>query len=686
MTAPEPAPDHDPLDEQLRALLHQRWDSAEPPPGLSARVQARSHQAANRRYWLGAAGIMALVAALGLAFSALLDRRAALRPGLTEAPVTRLVSTVVKQIIPVTVETTRVPFSRAHPVLKDERVRQALAYCTDRAALVQAVYPFLPDPALLVSEAIVPPGHWAYPAADEAGLTRYPYDPARGQALLEAAGWKLPAGAAYRLNAGGEELALLLTSTDASLRQSWGAVWEAQLAACGVRLVRLHAPAAWLFGESTGLSRRDFELAAFAWVINSDLHLASLYGCASIPSPANQWRGQNYTGWCNPAADAAARASWSLDPEARRAAYQTVQAEVTRELPSLPLFFRADLYAVNAALENFAPDSSEMAYTWNAAEWRLPGQETLVIGSDAEPASLAPFEDAYVNAVLGALLYGRDTVQRGFATQPVLLQEAPSLANGLAELRATPVRAGDEVVDAEGMAATLKPDMPMRLASGEVITYTAGELLAPQLVVTYRFRPGLTWSDGAPVTAADYALGYRVGCDAAAASAGRLEICGQIAGVEILDDARYRVTWKPGYLDPAFDVPPLLRLPAHRVLSDGRRLADAPAAEWAALPEVTQQPLGVGPYRVVSWTFGQRLILEANPFYVGGQPAIPRLELRFIPAEQAVAALRSGAIHVLDLETLTPEQAAELSGDPEVRVIALPSTVWEHVDFALFEP
>jgi ABC-type transport system substrate-binding protein len=593
---------------------------------------------------------------------------------------------VVKQIIPVTVEATRVPFSRAHPILKDVRVRQALAYCTDRAALVQAAYPFLPDPAILAAETIVPSGHWAFPAADETGLTRYPYDPGRGQAVLEMAGWKLPANAVYRLNADGEELALLLTSTDASLRQAWGAVWEAQLAACGVRLVRLHAPAAWFFGESTGLARRDFEVAAFAWVLNTDLHLANLYSCEAIPAPANQWRGQNYAGWCNPTADAAARASWSLDPEARRAAYRTVQAELTRDLPTLPLFFRADLYAVNAALENFAPDAAEMAYTWNAAEWRLPGQDQIVIGADAEPASLAPFDESYVNTVLGALLYGRDTVQRGFATQPVLLQETPTLANGLAELRTATVRADDEVVDGEGMAATLKPGLPMRLAAGEVVTYTDGELTVPQLVVTYVFKPGLTWSDGAPVTAADYALGYRIGCDPAAASAGRLEICRQIAGVDFLDDTRYRVTWKPGYFNPAFDVPPLLRLPAHPVLSDGRRLADVPAAEWASLPEVTQQPLGVGPYRVVSWTFGQRLVLEANPYSAGGRPATPRLEMRFIPAEQAVAALLAGAVHILDLETLTPEQAAELSGAPGVRVIALPSAVWEHVDFALFEP
>jgi ABC-type transport system substrate-binding protein len=155
--------------------------------------------------------------------------------------------------------------------------------------------------------------------------------------------------------------------------------------------------------------------------------------------------------------------------------------------------------------------------------------------------------------------------------------------------------------------------------------------------------------------------------------------------VEFLDDARYRVTWKPGYLDPRFGVPPLLRLPAHQALSDGRSLADVPAAEWASLPEVNQRPLGVGPYRVVNWTPGRSLLMEANPFYVGGAPATPRIEVRFFPHEQAVPLMQAGAIHLLDLETLTAEQAAELSQAPGVRVVALPSVVWEHLEFALFE-
>lgn len=32
-------------------------------------------------------------------------------------------------------------------------------------------------------------------------------------------------------------------------------------------IVRFHTPASWFFGPVTGLIRRDFEIAAFAWVM-----------------------------------------------------------------------------------------------------------------------------------------------------------------------------------------------------------------------------------------------------------------------------------------------------------------------------------------------------------------------------------------------------------------------------------
>jgi hypothetical protein len=60
-------------------------------------------------------------------------------------------------------------------------------------------------------------------------------------------------------------MALKFTTTTAQFRQTWAAVFEEQMKACGLRILRFHVPAAWWFGDTTGLARRDFELGAYTY-------------------------------------------------------------------------------------------------------------------------------------------------------------------------------------------------------------------------------------------------------------------------------------------------------------------------------------------------------------------------------------------------------------------------------------
>ncbi len=53
------------------------------------------------------------------------------------------------------------------------------------------------------------------------------------------------------------------------------------------------------------------------------------------------------------------------------------------------------------------------------------------------------------------------------------------------------------------------------------------------------------------------------------------------------------------------------------MLSDGRNLADVPAAEWATLPEIAEKPLSYGPYMITDWTKGQSITFAKNPYLRG---------------------------------------------------------------------
>ncbi len=273
-----------------------------------------------------------------------------------------------------------------HSILSDLRVRQAIAHCIGRNALIASVYPYVDNPDTLLMDSFLPKAHWAYGGPYD---DMPKYDPETGMALLEESGWTLPAGATVRQNADGEPLILEFTTTTAQYRQTWGAVFVQNMTACGIEIVPNYVPAAWWFGDTTGLARRDFELGAFAWVGETDPGGRTLYACNQIPMPNNNWEGQNYMGWCNETAnDAIVLATNTLLREDRMAAYDIVQEEFARDVVSIPLFQRAEAEAWSANLEGVRPDPTEYATT-NLHEWTLAdGGDTIVIGMTQEPDSM----------------------------------------------------------------------------------------------------------------------------------------------------------------------------------------------------------------------------------------------------------------------------------------------------------
>ena len=63
--------------------------------------------------------------------------------------------------------------------------------------------------------------------------------------------------------------------------------------------------------------------------------------------------------------------------------------------------------------------------------------------------------------------------------------------------------------------------------------------------------------------------------------------------------------------------------------------------------DFNQHPVGTGPFKVVRWTHGQSIELEANDDYYLGRPKLRRISVRFVPDENtAVNQLRT---HELDV-------------------------------------
>ena len=582
-------------------------------------------------------------------------------------------------------------FSQPHPILGDIRVRQALAYCTNRPELLQAVYPFLEeaDRQKLVMDSNVPQGHWAL--ADEE-LTRYPFDAAKGQQLLDDAGWTQEEEGSVRANADGAPLVLKFLTTNAQFRQTWAAVFEQQmLDNCGIQIIRTHAPGSFVFGDQTGIQVRDYELAAYAWVGEPDPGGLTLYACNQIPLPSNNWEGQNSMGWCNETASKAIiAANNTLDREERIRQYAIFQEEFTKDMVSLPLFNRSEVAAANPNLVNFKPNPTEY-YTYNAGEWELEdGGDSVILGFTQEPASMfALVESAAVQRTASFLIGTPSATTLDYDYQAVGLTQLPSLENGGATNENVDVEAGDMVWNTAGEAVELANGVEVVNADGETVTYDGGALQMKQLKVTFEYVDGIKWEDGEPLKQADFELAAKINCDPES-GATSFAVCESIEGIEYASDAEHTITYLPGVQWPEYQIYTVGAYPSHQVLSDGRNLADVPASEWATLPEIAETPLSNGPFKLVSWEKGQSMTFEANENYHGPAPKLKQITIQFFAdTNQAVAQLLTGDVDALGTETLGagPEVETVLQAAEEgtLQAVTLASPTWEHIDMNLFE-
>ncbi len=252
-----------------------------------------------------------------------------------------------------------------NPVLGDRRVRQALLYAIDRKAITEEIY----NGRDKVADSFVPPLDWMY-APD---VPRYPYDPAKAEALLDEAGWRAE-GKAIRKNQAGQRLSLELATTSGNrTRELVEEVLQSQWRQIGVDIRLKNQPARVLLGET--MAKRQFTMAMFAWTsAPEDLPRGELYS-TEIPSASNNYSGENFVGWKNPDADRLMDAlETELDRPRRGELWQRFQALYAEELPALPLYFRADAFILPKWLKGLVPTGNEYPSTLGVENWRAEGR------------------------------------------------------------------------------------------------------------------------------------------------------------------------------------------------------------------------------------------------------------------------------------------------------------------------
>ncbi len=252
-----------------------------------------------------------------------------------------------------------------NPILGDKRVRQALLYGLNRDALIRQVY----QGKQLVADTSVNPLDWCY----DAGVKKYPYDPAKAEALLAEAGWKKgPDG--NLVNAEGKPLTLeIMTTAGNRNREVTELVVQADWKRLGITVNLHNQPARTMFGESV-LKHAFPDFALFAWFSSPENVPIQILRSDEVPTAANGFSGENAEGYRNPEMDKLLDAiEVELDRTKRGELWKKFQAMFAEDLPMLPLTYRSDPYVLPVWLKGVEPTGHQAPTTLWIENWSVAG-------------------------------------------------------------------------------------------------------------------------------------------------------------------------------------------------------------------------------------------------------------------------------------------------------------------------
>jgi peptide/nickel transport system substrate-binding protein len=291
-----------------------------------------------------------------------------------------------------------------------------------------------------------------------------------------------------------------------------------------------------------------------------------------------------------------------------------------------------------------------------------PAPKILTICLGQEPNTLYPFggPNAAARSVLAAINDGPiDTA--GYEYQPVILTQLPTLENGDAQIVRTPIQSGSQVVDADGAVVLLEKDVRIRPAGCRaddcVITYDGTTPIEmDQMIVNFRMRPDLTWSDGTPVTADDSVYAFTVAGDPK--SVADTFLLDRTQTYEAADANTIQWWGKPGFIDPSYFANFWQPMPKHL-------WSQFSADQLPTIDVSSRAPAGWGPYMIQEWAAGDRITLAKNPYYFrakDGYPKFDSLTFRFVAdPEAALTELVAGRCDILDPSIRLDNEASLLT-------------------------
>jgi peptide/nickel transport system substrate-binding protein len=212
------------------------------------------------------------------------------------------------------------------PLLRDVRVRRALAYAIDRQAIVDYLRRGLAAPAV----GLLPPLSWAF----DPEVRAFPFDPERAMALLDEAGYSDPDGDGPQ-----PRLRLSLKVSNVEFNRLQSSVIQENLRRVGIALDVRTYEFATLFAD---VQSGNFQLFTLQWpggaVADPDILRRVFHTLQTPPTGFN--RGH----YSNERLDALLdRATVSRDDHERRTLYGEAQRILAEDVPYISLWYKTNL-------------------------------------------------------------------------------------------------------------------------------------------------------------------------------------------------------------------------------------------------------------------------------------------------------------------------------------------------------
>lgn len=263
------------------------------------------------------------------------------------------------------------PLNNPHPILGDQRVREAIQLGIDKQFIVDELL----FGATTVGSSELNIG------AYQCEIPTSEYDPEAAMALLDEAGFTDEDGDGVRecqdclYAEEGTPLRLKLQTTSGDqLREETQQLLIEMMADLGLEFYIENVPSPELFGSWANDAFRkhgnyDVLMYTTSDGVDPQSQIFGYFHSSQMPTEANAGSGFNYTRWVNEEADAAIEAAGaSPDAAERDANYQTVCELVAEDLPHVYLYDRSDIHLARSNILNFAVNPWDNQ-SWNAEDW-----------------------------------------------------------------------------------------------------------------------------------------------------------------------------------------------------------------------------------------------------------------------------------------------------------------------------